>query len=113
MDQIVPLTNDPNQTFNINLTVDGANLKLRLFISYNLIAGYWEMQISDPNTGDIMVDTIPLVTMTPPIFNLLGQYKYLEIGSAGILNVGNSPLDYPDDKTLGTDFQLIWGDTNA
>jgi hypothetical protein len=109
--QIIPLTSNPNQVIKTTLNVDGKNLTLQLGFNFNEIAGYWVMQIADPTNNNILLDSIPLITGDYPAANLLGQYSYLEIGSAFIINVANSDLDYPDANTLGTDFILAWGDT--
>lgn len=110
MPQVVPLTAAPNQSFAVNLTVDGNPLTLQLAISWNAMAGYWVMSISD-SSGDLLVDSIPLVTGWYPGANLLAQYGYLKIGSAYILNNGTSGSDYPGQTDLGTGFSLLWGDT--
>lgn len=108
---IIPLTNDPNQNFVCTIPVDGKNIDLAFNISYNAIAKYWVMRISDAITGKIILDSIPLVTGEYPSANLLEQYSYLGIGSAILVKVSNSDLDFPDDKNLGNNFLLAWGDT--
>lgn len=109
MSQIIPLDNTPNQTFTAVVTVNGQNINLGFNLSFNETAGYWVMTINDSN-GVILVDSIPIVTGAKPAANLLEQYAYLDIGSAYLLNVTNSPMDWPDDTNLGTDFVLAWGD---
>ena len=109
--QIVPLTSDPNQTFQIALTVDGRKLTLKIHLRYNEMAGYWVMSIANPSTGILYIDSLPLVSGDYPAHNLLGQYAYLGIGSAYLYNAGNVAADRPDDTNLGTDWLLLWGDT--
>jgi hypothetical protein len=111
MYQIVNLNSVPNQTFLANLSVNAVALKLNLYVSFNEIAQYWIMQISDVN-NNILIASVPLVTGSWPAANLLGQYQYMQIGSAYLLNVsnGNTQLDYPNGQDLGIDFQLLWGD---
>jgi hypothetical protein len=107
----IPLDNSPNQTFKITVLVDGKNLTLSINLNYNEDAGYWVMTITDIY-GNILLASIPvLMGETVGTDNILYQYGYLQIGSAYILNVSNSPKDYPDDTDLGTDFVLLWGDT--
>jgi len=108
--QIVPLTSDPNQTINVTLNVNSKNIPLQLNVSFNESANYWVMQIVDPATSKILIDNVPLITGYGNSANILDQYSYMEIGNAYILNVGNSPLDYPDAETIGTDFILLWDD---
>jgi hypothetical protein len=107
--QIVPLTSVPNQRFTANLLVDGATLILQLTLRYNEVAGYWVMTISD-QFGNLLLDSIPLVTGSFPGANLLKQYGYLLIGSCYIINVGGA-TDFPDSSSLGTSFLMLWGDT--
>ena len=108
-DQIIPLSNNPDQTFEIPLAVAGNTIRLKLEIKYNEMAAYWVMKISDQR-GNVILDSIPLITGTWPAANILSQYQYLGIGSAYVINRGNNPNDYPDDSSLGTDFVLVWSD---
>lgn len=136
--QVVPLSTAPNQSIVANLTVDGNALTLNLTIKYNQMAGYWIMSVSDVN-NNLLVDSIPMTTGGYPAANLLQQQRYLDIGSAYIVNVANANngttgaglgygsggygqggyggggggggIDYPDNTNLGTQFQLWWGDT--
>jgi hypothetical protein len=110
--QVIPLTPSPNQSFSTQLQVDGAALTLRLAIRWSAMAGYWVMSIFDA-VGDLLLDSIPMVTGWYPGGNLLGQFGYLKIGSAYLLNQGNNASDYPGQTDLGTGFQLLWGDTAA
>ena len=107
MRQILPLTSDPNQTFQSTLTVDGKNITLGFKIIFNEVAGYWIMMILNPSTNVIILDSIPLL----PSMNILGQYSYLRIGSAYLINASHTQAEYPTDANLGTDFVLVWGDT--
>src|ERR1039457_6822506 len=86
---IVPLDNSPNQNFQVTVNVNG------------------KMTISD-TLGNIVLDSIPLITGVWPAANLLRQFQYLGIGSVYILNAsGPIPgLDYPNNTDLGSDFVL-------
>ncbi len=108
--QIIPLTTDPNQTFQTTLTVDGKNITLTFDLRYNEEAGCWIMGIEDAD-GNLLLDSVPLVPGKYPAANILAQHAYLGIGSAYIINTANSSADHPDDTNLGTDFVLVWGDT--
>jgi hypothetical protein len=108
--QIIPLTNKPNQSFNVSLNIDGATLTLQLSITFNSMAGYWIMQVSD-QFGNMIIDSVPMVTGTYPGANLWEQYAYLKIGSAFLINISQSPTDSPNQSNLGTDFLLLWSDT--
>lgn len=109
--QIIPLDSSPNQSFETTLFVDGQNIRIQLQLRYNAMAGYWAMTITDPETGAILLDSVPMVTGVYPAANILAQYPHLGLGSAYVLPVGNVDLDFPDDSTLGTEFVLAWSDT--
>ena len=109
-DQIIALDNSPNQSFQVTVNVNGSLIKLALTLGYNAMAGYWVMSISGLS-GNLLLDSIPLVTGNWPAANLLAQFQYLGIGSVYVLNVsGPLSIDYPDNTDLGSDFQLLWGD---
>lgn len=110
MAQIVPLSNAPNQTLAVTLTVDGNPLTLNLTIHYNEIATYWVLAIADANQNPLLV-SIPMITGYYPAGNLLQQYAYLRIGSAYMINASGTTKDSPDSTNLGSDFVLLWDDT--
>ena len=100
----IPVNSDPNQSLACTIPINNKNIRLNLKIFYNDVAGYWTMRISDKD-NNILVDSVPLLTG-----NFLEQYQYLGIGSAYIVNNGNSSMDSPDNTNLGTDFLLVWSD---
>jgi hypothetical protein len=135
--QMIPLNNSPNQSFTVQLSVDGLPLTLNLSIRFNSMAGYWLLTISDAS-NKLLIDSVPMITGSYPAANLLKQQKYLKIGSWYIINVSNllveggsgigygegfygggpygggagmEGIDYPNQTNLGSDFQLWVGDT--
>jgi len=106
--QVIPLTNDPNQTFSVQLIVNGALLTLNLELSYSSMAGYWQLAVADVN-GSPLVASVPLLTGLYPASNLLAQYQYLQIGSAYLLNTSGADTDYPGATNLNA-YTLVWGD---
>lgn len=111
MNQLVPVGNSPNQTLVTSLNIDGVVNDYQLTLRYNEIAGYWVMTVKDA-AGSLLLDSVPLVTGNSPAGNILGQFAYLGIGSAYVINAGGVPIpDYPNALDLGSDFVLIWGDT--
>jgi hypothetical protein len=107
--QIIPLTQAPNQTFSVQLTVDGSPLTLNFVLSYSAMSGWWQLQVANAQ-NTVLIASVPLITGYYPAANMLAQYGYLEIGSAYLLNTGNSPDDYPGANDL-TAFSLLWSDT--
>ena len=108
MSQIVPLTTNPNQVFQVSLSINGGVTNLTLSVSYNEMANYWTLAVQDVN-GTALLSSVPMITGVWPAANLLEQYQYLNIGSAYILNLGD-PNDYPDSTNLGVTFALLWDD---
>lgn len=104
----IPINNAPNSeyAFRISMRNNTVNLDIRVKMRYMDIYDVWLMDVYDDRAGKLLVAGIPVVLGT----NLLGQYTYLNIGEAYILNVKNSPLMHPNNKTLGSDFILVWGD---
>jgi len=111
MNQVVPLTNSPNQSLSVSLNVNGAVLRLQLFIYFNDMAQYWAMQILD-SSGNILISEVPLLTGSWPAANMLAQYGYMNIGSAYLINLGQTSDDYPNQNELGNNFILLWGDNS-
>src|SRR6478609_6018933 len=110
-DVLIPLDNSPMQSFDLPLRVDGDLVAVHVVLRYNEAAKYWTMSVSD-QTGVLLVDSVPFVTGDWHAANILGQFAYLRIGAAYVINASNlSRLDFPDAETLGSDFVLIWGDT--
>ena len=109
--QIIPLTSDPNQQFQITLSVDDSNRTLSFSLSYNEMAEYWIMAITDPAMNTVLLDSIPLVPGDYPAANILSQYAYFGIGSAYVIKASENTQDIPGANNLGTDFLLVWSDT--
>lgn len=108
-DQIIPLDSAPNQSFKVTVNVDGKLISLGVTLRYNEAADYWTMTLTD-GSGNLLLDSIPLLTGGFPAANILGQYAHLGIGSALIANAsGVQSPDYPSNQDLGSDFLLIWG----
>lgn len=101
----IPLTTEPNNTFQCALTINGTPYTFQFFLAYNTVAGYWCMTISNAKTNTVLLSSIPLVTGC----NLLEQYAYMGIGEAYIEKADSSEInDSPDDTNLGTSFVLKW-----
>ena len=109
-DQIVPLTSAPNQSVRVDLSVDGSTLTLNLKVRYNDVAGYWVMTILDAN-GNLLLDSLPMLTGIWPAANILSQFVYLKIGSCYLINVSGVAQDNSGPQDLGGPFQLLWSDT--
>lgn len=104
----IPINNAPNAsyTFRISMQGDTVNRDIRIELHYLDLYDEWLMDVYDDATKKLLVLGIPLVCG----IDLLGQYRYLGIGSAYILKVRNTDLMHPDNLCLGRDFVLVWGD---
>ena len=113
MYNIIPLTAEPNQSFVCTIPVDSKNVTLFFQLRYNDIAGYWVMTLTDASTGVILLDSVPVLTGEYPAADLLGQYQYLLLGSAVLINDSGDVLDTPSDLNMGVDYKLVWSDSYA
>ena len=105
----IPLTCQPYSTQTFKVTLDGGsrNANIKLGLRYHDLVGTWTASVTDNSTGELLIDMLPLVCGV----NLLGQYRHLEIGEAYVMPVQDTTEMGPDNKTLGTLFQLVWGDS--
>ena len=108
----VPLNTNPNQSFMVTLPINNKNITLLLEISYKEACSYWVMNVKDPSTKKDILSNLPLITggLNGKSANILQQYQYLNIGSAFVVKLTDTDLDYPDDSSLGSEFVLVWGD---
>lgn len=104
---IVPIQAIPNYKFTSKIPVDGQNLILQFELQYNELQGYWLVNISNYN-GKSLISCLPLL----PAENILEQHRYLNIGSAYIVPVQTTNEQWPTRYTLGTEWHLIWDDTD-
>lgn len=102
--QQIPLDNSPNQNFNVTLDINGQNVVLNLYLSYNE-DHYWTMQVRDRYKKPI-TDSIPLLSGQ----NLLQGLEYLGIGEAYLLKNSEINDEIPNVDNIGTDFVLLWRD---
>jgi hypothetical protein len=104
--QQLMIDNTPNQIISAAVEVDGEQINLQIFIRYNSMAGYWVADISNSDTSELLIASMPLLANA----NLLSQYNYLQIGSCAIINIGSGSPDSIDENNLGTDFIWCWDD---
>lgn len=113
---IVKTIDDKNQRIRTVLEVDGKNIVLFIKLRWHEIAQKWFMSVDDENENTL-IRNVPLVRgESYPTSNLLRQFAHLEIGSAYVVPMVESPsTENPSADNLGMDreFALIWGDTFA
>lgn len=107
---ILPITNQPNQTFSVKVPVGDLNLNLQFYVYWNNIAEYWQLSILNLDTGVKLIDGLPMVRGLAPAGNILHQFEYMGIGSAYLVALNATPdKDYPGLGDWDTNFVLLWG----
>lgn len=113
MFQIIPVTSNHNQVFQITLQINGENSSLKFNVRWNMTAGYWIITITDVVTGLCVLDSLPLVAgkQYTNSLNILRAFGYLKIGELFLISTKTiPPTDYPNETNLGTEFKLALGD---
>ena len=107
----IPLTCAPDSYQNYKITLgtgeDKKNVSLEMRLRYLDRYDLWLADLSDLATGEVLAAGVPLVLGT----DLMGQMGYKGAGEAYVVQTLPSPLQQPDNKTLGATFRLIWGDS--
>lgn len=67
------------------------------------------MSITDHETGNMLIDALPLLPGDYPASNLLEAYGYLGIGSAYLVSVSQDD-SIPTLESLGTGHLIVWSD---
>lgn len=107
---LIPINNEPNQSFNITVPQGGTNLPLNFRVYWNTIAAYWQMDIRNTSTNTKLVSSLPLVGGNNPVQNILAQFEYLGIGPAYVVPLSTATSDWPGVDDWGRNFVLAWGD---
>lgn len=109
---ILPVDNEPNQTFECSLPIDSNNRRLKFFFSWNVIGEYWQFDLYDQNNdGAQLLSNQVICPIEAPYNNILWSYTYKEIGSLYLVNISDADGERLSLKNLGSDWLLIWGDT--
>lgn len=103
MESRISLSNLPNQVYTVTIPGEKRNITFIITQSFNEEAGYWVMGIYDKSNNPVVIN-IPLL----PGYDLLEQYGYLDIGELYIVNIGDQSVEVPDDKNIGSNFELSW-----
>lgn len=107
--QQILIDNTPNQKTTVSIEVNGSQLNLQLFLRYNTMAGYWVVDITNLDTNELLIASMPVLSG----YNLLEQYTYHEIGKCAIVNIGSGVAADLNDQNLGTDFVWVWDDNDS
>lgn len=106
---LLPLNNQPNQFFGATIPLGNINIRLSFSLSWNEIAGYWELSIANVETSEQLIVNFPMVSNEAPYRNILRQFEYFNIGKAFLVKISNSARNYPGVGDWGENFVLLWG----
>lgn len=101
----IPLTTTAFSQVTFKLTLGSRNINILLKLRYHDLYKLWAADVVDNSTGTELITGMPLI----PGADLLGQYEYLDIGSAYIIAAEPNSLQQPDNETLGSTWILMWG----
>lgn len=105
----IPLTTTAFSQTAFKLTLgNDRNINILLKLRYYDLYSLWVADVVDNSTGEELITAMPLV----PGVDLLGQYEYLDIGSAYIIAAEPTSLQQPDNETLGSTWLLAWGEAD-
>lgn len=109
--QIIPTSPAPDNTMSVVVEVNGQKIPLLFRFRFNVVGKYWFLDVSNAINGSMYLSGVPLVTGEYPAADLLEQFHYLGIGKALIAKMTDTPpTEIPDDRNLGVEFALAWGD---
>lgn len=109
----IPVSNYPNQTFNVSIPVDEGNIEFEFTLNYNVIADYWVMSAKNAKTQEVLFSRLPLLVSYMRFSNILSQMGYKLIGSAFPFPIQWTKLARPNDDDLGKNYTLLWSDSNV
>jgi hypothetical protein len=106
---LLPLTNQPNQSFQVTIPLDDSNVVLDFVLYWNSIANYWQMTIKDALTNLELLNGLPLLYGQDPLQNVLKQWEYLKIGAAYLIPLAKDAPDSPGISDWGVNYVMVWG----
>lgn len=109
----IPLTNSPNQTFKCSIPVNGNNITFKFDLWYNYSAKYWLISATNVLTGEVYFSNLPLLTSKGQFADILHQLEYKGIGVCIMVPTEDGLPSAADDKTIGKQFLMVWGDNNV
>lgn len=107
---IIPLDDYPDKESRITVEVGTENIPLILHFLYNTEGEFWRMDVSDGNTGDLLLGSVPLLPGEAPAANILRQFEYLGLGMVVVLPLTDAAVhDHPELEDFISDYALVWG----
>jgi hypothetical protein len=105
----IPVSNDPNQSFQITIPLENRNITLDFYVYWNEMAGYWQANLFDALNNVELIQGLPLLCTVDPGQNLLEQWEYLDIGKAFVVPITDSAKESPGLGDWDSNFVLLWG----
>ena len=112
--QNIPISYITSSTeFQSTVQVGDENITLKFNVRWNEFAGYWNLTITSMSTGEILLDSIPMVTGEGILtIDLLRKHEHLEIGRAYLVEAVDHPeSEYPGETNMN-EFALVWGNNS-
>lgn len=99
----LPLTSEPNQTFDTTIEFSDENKTFRILLVWNLCTSTWEISCWDKSTDEALFLNIPVIETD----NLIPHLAYKEIGTIAVINDGGAG-DRPAVDNLDTEWVITW-----
>jgi hypothetical protein len=109
----IPLTNAPNQIFNLTTEVNGDSRKFTVELIYLDKAGYWSLSLIDRLTKQYYFTHLPMLAGEGETFNLIECHQHLLVGGIYIVPMSRERSnDSPEKESWGAEYFLVWGDNH-
>jgi len=111
---LLPLGDEPWQVITLDVMIDGEEFHAQAEIRYLPAPDRWFLSIRDHASGELLVNTIPLVCSYEAPNDLLLPFRHLRggrgLGTFLCLRATDDPeTPDPTEKNL-KEFQLVWSD---
>lgn len=105
----IPVTNQPNQSFQVSIPIGERNVTVGFYISWNRISDCWHMSLFDVANDVAFVEGLAMVPGASPAQDLLQQLQYLQIGQAYVTPITSFAGERPGLEDWGVNYVLLWG----
>lgn len=104
------LSNDKNQSYRVNVDVDGKGQIFDIQVRWHEILDCWLLSIWREN-GEIVAKNVPMLSgLNNETSNLLHVYDYLNAGQVFVSPQTDDAVGVdPNIETLSKDYGLLWG----
>ena len=111
---LLPVNSFPRQVMTLNVVLDGEPLQAQIELRYLPAPDQWFFSLRDHETGELLVNMIPLICSRGEINDLLLPFRHLRggkgIGSLICLRAGEETEKQDPGEGELEAFNLIWTD---